>query len=355
MANHANRAKLSGGSIYTLAQTGTNKSPLRANRREKVVSGNGTQLSNTDALYNRAKRKLITQKLTLALIEVANKKGKPEQAQAYRNTYYCLNQITTSDGRLYGKYCKNRFCTLCSANRKAELINKYYPTVKKWKDPHFVTLTAKAVPAISLNKRVTDMLRGFRILTDRYKKRSQRGTGNKLIGLRALECNFNPVKRTYNPHLHLLVPDKETAEIIMQEWLKLCTAKFAYSGAQKIRRVENRERDLMETVKYSSKIFTDPAMKKKSKVSPFVYVSALHNIICAFKGHRVFDRFGFDLKDEVKLKVSKRTTLTEYRELMFDPKLNDWIDPQTEELLTNYKPAPALMAILENNIDCMIE
>lgn len=362
MATHPHRAKLSGGPLNTLAQTGTTKGPLRVHKAVKVVEGNGTDVSNTEALKNRAKRKMISQKLVLALIDVATKKGEPERAQAYWNTYFCQYQITKTDTRIYGKYCKNRFCTLCSANRKATLINQYFAVVKKWSAPYFVTLTAKSVPAKSLKKRIADMNRGLRIIIERYKKRDQRGAGKKLMGIKALECNFNPVKRTYNPHIHLLVPDKETAEIIRNEWLKLCTKNFserylklASPRAQKIRAVKDTERDLIEIVKYATKVFTDPVMKKKSGLTPFVYASALDNIICAMKGHRIFDRFGFNLNEAKQLKVSKRTTLEQYRELIFDPKLCDWVDPETEELLTNYQPPPALMAILESNIDTSLQ
>jgi hypothetical protein len=41
----------------------------------KKVHGEGTDLSNTEKLNKRAKKKLITQKRTLSLIDVAKKKG----------------------------------------------------------------------------------------------------------------------------------------------------------------------------------------------------------------------------------------------------------------------------------------
>ena len=56
-------------------------------------------------------------------------------------------------------------------------------------------------------------------------------------------------------------------------------------------------RDLEEVIKYGSKIFTDPSMNKKahSKISPYIYVAAFPNIIGAMSGHRIFERFGFNL------------------------------------------------------------
>lgn len=349
-------ANASRNSLNTLAQTGTKKTITKA-KPQKIVKGNGTETRQTSVLANRAKRKMITQKLILSLVDVANKKGQPERAQAYWNTYHCQTRITSANGRLYGNYCKNRFCTLCSGIRKAEIINKYLPIVETWADPHFITLTVKAVPAKWLTGRIKNVLRAFRRIIDRHKKRHNRGKGILLKGIKSLECNFNPVARTYNPHLHLIVPDKATAETIIAEWLSLWTDKFASKVAQKARRVEDTTRDLIEIIKYGSKIFTDPTMKKKSKrkVSPFIYVSAFDNIICAMQSHRVFDRFGFNLPKTNKPKGGKHTIVSDYEELIFDPMLNDWINPESEQMLTGYKPSAELMAILESNIDTCLQ
>lgn len=122
-----------------------------------------------------------------------------------------------------------------------------------------------------------------------------------------------------------------------------------------MRRVENKTRDLIEVVKYGNKIFTDPTMKKnvKNKVSPYIYVSAFHNIIWAMEGHRVFERFGFNLPPNPK--TGKRTILTDYELLTFDPQLFDWVSPETGILLTEFKPKRELIGILESNIDLVLQ
>lgn len=91
-------------------------------------------MSNLVALEGRAKRKTITQSMMLNLMDVAKEKGDIEKQNAYWNTYYCQSKIITSEGKLYGNYCKNRFCTLCCSIRKAEIINKYLPTIEKWEN-----------------------------------------------------------------------------------------------------------------------------------------------------------------------------------------------------------------------------
>jgi hypothetical protein len=69
------------------------------------------------------------------------------------------------------------------------------------------------------------------------------------------------------------------------------------------------------------------------------------------QGHRVFERFGFNLPKKNTPKGGKRTTVTEYEELIFDGTQFDWVNPGTGEIFTGYIPEPQLMEILENNID----
>lgn len=275
-----------------------------------TVVGNGVNVINNPSLKNRAKRKSITQALCLALVDVAKKNGDVRRQQSFWNAYHCQNRVLVSDNKLYTNYCKNRFCTVCCAIRKANMINRYYPTIKTWEEPYFVTLTVKACTAKQLNRMVIRMFRAFELIHDRCKKRYQRGKGIKLIGIKALECNFNSVKRTYNPHFHLVVSSKEVAELLVSEWIKQWRPtsgnkyKYANPVAQKISKITNLEASLIETIKYGSKVFNDPDMKKdKGKGhSPLIYVNAMYNILVAFEGRRLFERFGFNLPKQDLLK-----------------------------------------------------
>jgi hypothetical protein len=341
------------GCIYTLAQTGTALKPIQKVRPVKTVKGNGTDATQPVDLAKRARRKLITQKGVLHLIEVAKLRGESDRIKAYWNTYHCQSKVIKANNRIYGDYCKNRFCTVCSDIRKAEKINRYLPVIEKWKDPRLVTLTAKAVSHKELNKQIEKVLNAFRVIVQRYKKRHQRGKGPKLMGVKSIECNFNPQTNTYNPHLHILVPDLATAKILQFAWLEYWGPAIARHGGQRITLVKNTERALIEVIKYASKIFTDPNMKKKhgpNKDATF-YAQAYHNIIWALEGHRVFERFGFNLPKTNKPKGGKRTTVTEYEELIFDGTQFDWVNPATGEIFTGYIPEPQLIEILENNID----
>jgi plasmid rolling circle replication initiator protein Rep len=322
-----------------------------------IVNGNGSEITDSKVLKGRAKRKMITQNMVLNLIDVAQGNREYERVKSFWNTYYCQNKIHSSDGRLYGKYCKNRFCTLCCSIRKAVILNKYLPIIKQWENPYFVTLTVKAVPARILKQRIKNLLRAFRIIINRYRKQNQRGKGLKLVGVKSLECNFNPMMKTYNPHLHIIVPNKQIANILIREWLLLWTKEFASKLAQHSRKVNSAEKDLIEIVKYGSKIFTEPDINKKSKEksSPLIYISALNNILNAMKGHRVFERFGFNLTTENKLTNAGPKVLNQYNEWVFDLKQTDWVNTDSEELLSGYLPTNELKGLLKNNIDIHLE
>jgi len=99
-------------------------------------------------------------------------KNQLDRIQPYWNTYHCQTELITANGRVYGNYCKNKWCNLCCAIRKAKIINTYLPIIKEWED---------------------------------------------------LECNYNPIKKWYNPHLHLIVVNREMAEFFVDEWLERWT------------------------------------------------------------------------------------------------------------------------------------
>jgi len=338
---------LSQGQFNTLAQRGTENAI--------ILQGNGSELSNDKALKGIAKRKMITQKMALSLIDVEHASGGNNLKKGLWNTYHCQEKIYTANGRVYGKYCKNRFCTLCLAIRKADIINRYLPVIQTWEQPYFVTLTIKAFGANRLNYLMRKILRAFQLINDKYRKRHLRGKGIKLIGIKSLECNFNPEKKTYNPHLHLIVGNKEMADTLISEWLALWgrakSYKYVSRYAQKAEPVHDKETALIEIVKYGSKIFTEPDVNKKERnaTNNTLYAAALANIFNAMQGLRIFERFGFNLPKEVK-RATQLSVAKEYVEWEFDIQYFDWLNNHNKKL-TNYLPPDKLRELLENRID----
>ena len=339
------------GVFNTLAQNGTGLIETPA----ILVNGKGSDLSNGKALKGKAKRKMITQKMVLNLIDVSKQNGTKEREKGYWNTYHCQSKIYTANGRQYGKYCKNRFCTLCCAIRKAELINKYLPVIQEWKEPYFVTLTIKAFPLRYLRKAMKKVIAGFKFILSKHRKKNQRGKGIRLVGIKALECNFNPLKETYNPHLHIFVESKAIAEILIKEWLANWKGYTSYKAQYK-RKVEDKERDLIEIIKYGTKIFTEPDVNNKAKMkgcneTRTIYAAALENIFKAMQGIRIFDRFGFNLPKEATKKETHTTLVTDFEEWVYDSKSFDWHNVNTGETLAKYDPPFSLVTLLEMNID----
>ncbi len=167
-----------------------------------------------------------------------------------------------------------------------------------------------------------------------------------------MECNFNAEARTYNPHFHLVVASKDIADYIINEWCKLLTFKFARTYTQKKRKVDNLEGALKETIKYGSKILNNPEKKSKGNKNntPFIYTSALHNIIVAMKGNRIFDRFGFNLPKESNKTVNTSKKLINFDEWQFNPDLSNWVNEKTGELISGYNLPPELKRLLHYNI-----
>lgn len=234
------------------------------------------------------------------------------------------------------------------------MINKYLPELERWNDAQFVTLTIKSCKAADLEYYINGMLKTFRKIKDRQNKRHQRGKGIKFVGIRSLECNFNPQNKTYNPHFHLIVQSGTMANIIVQEWLKTIKTdkiKHVVPEAQHISPIKNKEAALIEVIKYGSKIFTEPDLKKKKSGNEKVYAKALYNILMAMKGHRIFERFGFDLPKRKIESGGHFTISTDYERWIFESDRGNWINQITKETLTDYVAPFELKELLAFKVD----
>ncbi len=344
------------GSIYTLAENRTPNLPVQ--RKKTIITGTGTPIENNPALKKRANRKVITNHLVLAMIDVAKANGETKIQDRYWNTYHCHTKLISKDGRYYSNWCKNRWCATCCGIRKAIMIKKYYPILSQWEEPHLLTITLKSVKAKDLDARINQIVSAFGRIKDRCNKRHSRGKGMKIQGIKSLECNFNATKRTYNPHYHLIVPNRVIGLYIKQEWKKELNKNEFNVGAkgQHIRAIKETEKDLVEVIKYGAKILSDPDPEHKRKRSKGdmtglqVYAKAMHTIYKAFDKHHLFSRFGFQLP---KKTITETTTkeVNEYEKWEYSPKLMDWVNSDTGKLLTEYEIDHKLEYLLKTCID----
>jgi Replication protein len=352
MRTDSNRASAVGEPIYTLAQNGTESGGTEA----AIITGNGTELGNERVLKGRARRKMITLAMAFNLIKIAESRGDNQKLKSFWNTYYCQNRVVSVGGRMYGKYCKNRYCTLCCSIRKAEIINKYYPILREWDEPYFVTLTVRSPNAKNLRPIIKKMIEGFQRITSKYRKQQVRGKGLKLMGIRSLECTFNHAEQTYHPHIHVIVANKEMGDLLITEWLKLWKPKYALRQCQDIRKAQNIEAKLIELIKYGSKIFTEPDITNrwKNRDNSTIYAAALYNIFVAMEGIRIFERFGFNLPKVTK-EIQGARIVRNYGEWLFIPKHFDWLNTDNELTLSGYCPPDGLVNLLRYNVDRQTE
>ena len=285
--------------------------------------------------------------MALALGDIAKDEKDLEFLKKCKNTYFCLSEVIYINGRIYGKLCKNRFCTTCNGIRKANLINQYYPILKNWLDPQFLTLTTKSVTADELENLIIEQKAFFIRIIDKYEKRYKTGKTPKIICLRTHESNFNPLKNWYNPHFHIITPDLKTARLLKKEWLKAFGDKRTKPYAQKIIKIKDMEHHLIETIKYGTKVFTDPDAKKGIRGKNYkLYARAYYTIIKAFEGKKIIANFGFKLPKGTRKKEKTETTYSSASTLHYLPKVNDWINKETGSMLTRFSPDEELKTLI---------
>lgn len=338
--------------IYKLAQLGTSKKGTHI--QDGSIKIEGTGIDRLTLQNKFPKKKFITITEALALKKLAEDEENLMWANRYENAVYCLDRIITHNGKAFSKFCKNRCCLVCCSIRKAYYVNKFEPVVQSWEDPYFVTLTCKSKSKYKLKPRIKELIKNFDLINRRLRKRYERGKGPKPVGIRALECNYNPLTYEYNPHLHLLVASKEIAIDFILEWQNTFGANETNPKGQHMRPVSFEGRDLIETIKYGAKVFTDPDMikdKKKRTQLPKIYIAALHTIYKALDGCHLLSTFGFKqpktiLDDEQEAIITKV-----FEDWLYDTQIKDWVNTETAEIMTKYKPDGKLQYLLADRMD----
>jgi len=352
MAETKENLEFSGRSLETLAQSATQQPDKLNSESVHTLYGEG---ADAKLFKKRARRKFLCQQLMYALIDVAKEHNDFEMVQKFWNTWHCQSDIMTHNHRAYGKYCKNRWCNVCCGIRKAEMMHKYKPVISTWSEARFQTLSSQSVTKEYLNAKIDLSREILNKIIKKYNQRFRRNGGHKLVGLFSLECNFNPIAKTYNPHFHIITKDIQTAHLLNWEWLlewKKIGPDKINEWAQVRRRVNDTDKCLIETIKYVSKTMTDPDMKKGDKVTknPVVYANALYHIYKAFSNRRLLSTFGFSLPKQ-DYKKTKIQHVTDVRQWKYKPYQTDYVDIETGEMMLNYIPSNELVELMKSNIN----
>jgi hypothetical protein len=148
------------------------------------------------------------------------------------------------------------------------------------------------------------------------------------------------------------VPTGEVAYTILGQWLNAWQKHEVSPYAQDVRPVENPEEDLIEIIKYETKIFTDPepGKGKKKKRTYKIYIRALDTIYGALKGKHLVESIGLKVPKVEKKKEQSRW-VDDYEIWQYHTASGDWLHEEHESVLANYEPYYELCHILENHID----
>ena len=286
-------------------------------------------------LRKRARAKYITNGVTNQL-----RKVKSPLHQSYLRTFFCSSSIQQVGDKLTARYCRNRWCIVCNRIRIAQLIAGYKAPLLELKDLQFVTLSDVSVKANELRSEINEMI----AWVQREQKHNFSRKRKPLVGLRKLECTYNPNldaqgRGCYHPHFHFLIEGKENGEELRKRWIE--THPTCNPAVQQCKAAD--EGSLIELFKYFTKIFA-----KRT-----VYAEPLDIIFRAMRGKRVFQPMGVkrvsedieELITEVMAELPAREASWEWVESSSSA---DWFNPETGERLSGYEPSEEVLRLRQD-------
>jgi hypothetical protein len=263
---------------------------------------------------------------------------------AYASTARCAAELVQDGTKVQGKYCRQRWCLVCNGIRTAKLRAAYQPEMALWPDPHFVTLTIPNVQGPQLHAMIRTMLAAV----PRIARAIRRTDGLDSRSLRKLETTYNPRRRDFHPHLHLVVSNGPAADALVRRWLAAFPA--ADAKAQDVRRCEGPGA-MQELFKYFTKLVVKGMDGERTAPHPMV----LDTMLKAVKGLRTFQPMGFvsrvtvDAGDEaLELDTGTISPIPpDSRGLIRWQWIgDDWLDYGSGELLSGFTPSDKLRELV---------
>lgn len=315
----------------------------RVEQIEDFQLNKSTNIDDKSILYKRARAKYFTLGLMFGMVDLNS-----ELKKGYWNTYYCACSLTKENGKITAKYCKNRWCLVCNRIRTAINYKKYFEQIKTWDDKYFVTLTFPNVHADMLEFTIDEMLKNFLRIRKLFHQRKM-----DFVGIRKLECTYNPERIDYHPHFHLIIRGQEQSKELVSQWL----LKYpeAEEFCQDIAKADDKSTS--ELFKYFTKLISSKHDKKFDiNKAPIeyrrkIYIDALDVVFNAVKGRRTFQNFGFKAdkvneKHEETIETNEICDKIQYFD--WNKELNDWFNRDTGELLTGYMPTEAMEKLINS-------
>jgi len=242
----------------------------------------------------------------------------------YQKAYYC-NEYLFQDGKqITADFCKKRNCIVCSRIKAAKLMAAYAKPLLELGDLYLVTLTAPNVKGADLSIEIQRLYNAFKRVKDNIRKNHK---DIQIKGFRKLEVTYSERTKKFNPHYHIILRGKETAEKVRQLWLKQNPS--ASIGGQDIRPVRSKKA-LLEVFKYITKAIVKDTFDTK----------ALDQMYTAIKGVRTYQSMGVKKIAETKQEkyesapIEHRSERIEVWKWCQDKK--DWYSPSKEKFNDTY-------------------
>jgi DNA-damage-inducible protein D len=310
-------------SLDTLAQLGTKHK---------------TEPKDIGYLGKRARAKTFTAPLSVKLASLDS-----DLKKSYWNSYYCNENLVQEGNKITGKYCNNRWCSVCNRIRTAKLIVGYSEPLQGLNDKYFVTLTLPNCEGDELKETIDFMLKTCKTVQEFFKKRHQRKKQDwQLLGIRKLECTYNYKMATYHPHFHFIIEGEVAAKELVNEWLKRVPGTS--NKAQDVRKADKGAET--ELFKYFSKIVT------KTEKGFTTFIQPLDVIFTAMRGLRVFQPIGLkkDVSEDIEGIIAEEISGIEEKFANWKWFKHDWVDKSTGEVLTGYIPSDSMNRLIDNMI-----
>ena len=244
----------------------------------ELLNQNKHKHGKLGALDKRVLSKYLTRQIVLPLINLHT-----DMERSYWTAFRCGNTMIQQGQKLITTYCKHRACITCNRIRTAELINGYYPQLKEFDYPQFVTLTRPNVRAYELRAEIETMIKIFSLIMRKAKR-----IGLCTKALRKLECTYNVRANTFNPHIHVISSNRELSTFILKEWLK--RNKNALRKAQNIKDAD--ENSIKELFKYFTKLVHMKYDERMNVSDITLQPYGLDRMLSAIKGKRTFQAYG---------------------------------------------------------------
>ncbi|MFZ2961452.1 MAG: protein rep [Candidatus Ozemobacteraceae bacterium] len=270
--------------------------------------------------------------------------------RSYVKSTACNSVLTQEDGKIKGFYCKQRWCAVCNRIRTGVLFNKYEEVIRGFEDRYLVSLTLENCKAEDLPETIDEMIRLFGLCAMSIKQTEKL----EFKALRKMEVTYNSRFNSYHPHFHVICKGKETAEKLIKQWL-IKVNKYS-KNKEKCRAVEDAqdmtpcdENTMKELFKYFTKLINEQRL----------YPKVLDVIFQAMKGRRTFQAYlpkylqkkVKNIGDEEDLVLERGTpAITRLNEnILWDyiPEARNYVDKDTGELLTDYKPTETFERLLK--------